>query len=199
MVLKRYVAVASFCLAVMCGSAANAEDTTQSRSESGGQVFAIPHTGISFLSGDTWQQGSQKLRLYGIQSCIRGTVYTDKSGFKQDCGTVSLAMLAATIRDTKPTCSPIAQLPSSALQDSPTILVVCSAHVGDKSLDLGTVLITQGFAFAAFSNDAKPVYIPYLVAEATAKQAKAGLWAYPDMPHPNLVLFGAMQNKTTKQ
>ena len=197
--MKRYVAVASFCLAVVCGPTANAQDTTQSRSESGAQVFAIPQTGISFLSGDTWQQGSQKLRLYGIQSCIRGTVYTDKSGLKQDCGTVSLAMLAATIRDTKPTCSPIAQLPSPALQDGPTILVVCSAHVGDKSLDLGTILITQGFAFAAFSNDAKPVYMPYLVAEATAKQAKAGLWAYPDMPHPNLVLFGAMQNKTTKQ
>jgi endonuclease YncB( thermonuclease family) len=93
----------------------------------------------------------------------------------------------------------LAQLPSSVPQEGPTILVVCSAHVGDKSLDLGTVLITQGFAFAAFSNDAKPVYMPYLVAEATAKQAKAGLWAYPDMPHPNLVLFGAMQNQTTKQ
>jgi endonuclease YncB( thermonuclease family) len=197
--LKRHIAVASICLAVMSAPTANAQDTAQSRPEPGAQVFAIPETGISFLTGDTWQQGQQKLRLYGIQSCIRGTVYTDKFGLKQDCGTVSLAMLAAIIRDTKPTCSPIAQLPSTVPQDAPTILVVCSAHVGDKSLDLGTVLITQGFAFAAFSNDAKPVYMPYLVAEATAKQAKAGLWAYPDMPHPNLALFGAMPNQTTKQ
>lgn len=174
------------------------QQTDQSRPQPAAQVFSVPQTGLSFLTGDTWQQGTQKLRLYGVQACIRGTLYTDKSGLKQDCGTVSLAMLAAMIRDTKPTCSPIAQLPSKTSQESPIILVICSAHVGDKSLDLGTALITQGFAFAAFSNDAKPVYMPYLVAEATAKQSKAGLWAYPDIPHPNLVLFQAMQSKTQK-
>ena len=195
--MKRSIATIFASLAFICSPTAKAQESTPPQAAA--QVFAIPHTSISFLSGDTWQQGSQKLRLYGIQSCIRGTLYTDKSGRKQDCGTVSLAMLAATIRDTKPTCSPIAQLPLSVPKDGPIILVVCSSHIGDKSLDLGTVLITQGFAFVAFSNDAKPVYMPYLVAEATAKQAKAGLWAYPDMPHPNLVLFSAMQNQTTKQ
>jgi endonuclease YncB( thermonuclease family) len=194
--LKRSIATFTS-LAFICGPIAKAQELTSPQAAP--QVFAIPQANISFLSGDTWQQGSQKLRLYGIQSCIRGTLYTDKSGRKQDCGTVSLAMLAATIRDTKPTCSPIAQLPPSVPQEGPIILVICSAHVGDESVDLGTVLITQGFAFAAFSNDAKPVYMPYLVAEATAKQAKAGLWAYPDMPHPNLVLFSAMQNQTTKR
>lgn len=189
--------IAAICAALVPISS-YAQENEGPKTSASAQVFRIPENNVSFLTGDTWQQGSQKLRLYGIQSCIRGTTYTDKSGLKQDCGTVSLAMLAAIIRDTKPTCSPIAQLPAAKAGEEPTILVVCSSHVGDQSLDLGTVLITQGFAFAAFSNDAKPVYMPYLVAEATAKQSKAGLWAYSDMPHPNLVLFGAMQSKTQK-
>jgi endonuclease YncB( thermonuclease family) len=194
----RSIAIISFGIIALNSTTTAAQQTDQSGPEPAAQVFSVPLTGLSFLTGDTWQQGSQKLRLYGVQACIRGTSYTDKSGLKQDCGTVSLAMLAAMIRDTKPTCSPIAQLPATSPTDEATILVVCSAHMGDKSVDLGTALITQGFAFAAFSNNAKPVYMPYLVAEATAKQSKAGLWAYPDMPHPNLVLFQAMQSKKQK-
>ena len=65
-------------------------------------------------------------------------------------------------------------------------------HVGDSTLDLGTVLITQGFAFAAFNDQAKPVYMPYLVAEMLAKKQKAGLWAAPDLPYPNAILLGAI-------
>lgn len=195
--MKRSFTIAALCVALTSVSS-HAQEPEGPKTNGSAQVFRIPESNVSFLTGDTWQQGKQKLRLYGIQSCIRGTIYTDKSGLKQDCGTVSLAILAAIIRDTKPTCSPIAQLPAAKPGEEPTILVVCSSHVGDQSLDLGTVLITQGFAFAAFSNDAKPVYMPYLVAEATAKQSKAGLWAYADMPHPNLVLFGAMQSKTQK-
>ena len=192
--MNRLIAILSACLIAMLANQAAAQ-TAQPRQNETAQVFAMPDDGVSFLTGDTWRQGSKKFRLYGIQSCIRGTQYTDNAGLKHDCGTVSLAMLAATIRDTKPTCSPIAQLPASNTAEQPTILVVCSAHVGNQSLDLGTVLITQGFAFAAFSNNAKPVYMPYLVAEAAARQAKAGLWAYSDMPHPNLVLFGAMKHQ----
>lgn len=195
--MKRSLAFAAV-VVFLTPPSVNAQDKDGPATTASAQVFRIPENNVSFLTGDTWQQGRQKLRLYGIQSCIRGTTYTDKSGLKQDCGTVSLAVLAAMVRDTKPACSPIAQLPSAKQGEEPTILVVCSSHVGDQSLDLGTVLITQGFAFAAFSNDAKPVYMPYLVAEATAKQSKVGLWAYSDMPHPNLVLFGAMQGNTRK-
>lgn len=158
-------------------------------------VFDIPQSGIKFLTGDTWEQGSQQLRLYGVQSCLRKTFYTDAVGNRQDCGAVSLAMFAAIVRDTKPTCSTVAQIPATAAAPVPTILVVCSAHVGGKSLDLGTVLITQGFGFAAFSNSMKPVYMPYVVAEAAAKSTKIGLWAYPDLPHPNSVLFKVAHKK----
>jgi endonuclease YncB( thermonuclease family) len=58
---------------------------------------------------------------------------------------------------------------------------------------MGTVLITEGFAFAAFNNDAKPVYMPYLVAEILARKNRAGLWAAPDTPHPNSILFKVLQ------
>lgn len=152
-------------------------------------TFAIPEVGVTFLTGDSWQQAGQTMRLYGVQACIRGTTYTDQSGRKQDCGAVSLAMLAAIVRDTKPTCAPVAQLMAPSPNEPPTILVICSAHIGNNALDVGTMLITRGFAFAALANTGKSAYLPYSVAESIAQQSHAGLWAYADMPHPNRALF----------
>jgi endonuclease YncB( thermonuclease family) len=151
-------------------------------------LFNVPQAGVAFMTGDSWTQGGQTLRLYGVQSCLRGTKFTNPAGAKADCGEASLLYLAALVRDTKPQCAPVAQIGAPR-----TILVVCSAHVGASTLDLGTILITEGFAFAAFKNDAKPVYMPYLVAELVAKNNKAGLWAAPDLPHPNPILFGAVK------
>ncbi|CAN7718654.1 thermonuclease family protein [Rhizobium rhizogenes] len=153
------------------------------------RTFVVPQSGVTFLTGDSWQQAGQTMRLYGVQACIRGTAYTDKSGLKQDCGAVSLAMLAAIVKDTKPSCAPVAQLSAPAAGGSSTILVICSAHIGNNALDVGTLLITQGFAFAAIANTGKPVYLPYSIEESIAQKSRAGLWAYADMPHPNQVLF----------
>jgi endonuclease YncB( thermonuclease family) len=147
--------------------------------------FGIPKEGVTFETGDTWQQGGQRMRLYGVQACLRGTRFTNPAGASVDCGEASLSYLAAVIRDTSPACTPIAQIAGAPA----TIIVVCTAQVGGQTLDLGTILVSQGFAFASFANDAKPVYMPYLVAELTAKQAKRGLWAAPDLPHPNPLLF----------
>jgi endonuclease YncB( thermonuclease family) len=153
-------------------------------------VFEIPRAGVIFSTGDTWVQNGQTMRLYGVQACIRGRTFTNQAGAKADCGEASLAYLAALVRDTRPQCAPVAQMGKQ-----PSVLVVCSAHVGASTLDLGTILITEGFAFAAFTNEATPVYMPYLVAELVAKNNKAGLWAAPDMPHPNLTLFGALKGR----
>lgn len=161
------------------------------------RTFAVPATGLTFLTGDSWQQSGQTMRLYGVQACLRGSTYTDKSGQKQDCGAVSLAMLAAIIRDAKPTCAPVAQLSSrtssstSSLQslEGSTILVICSAHVGRHILDLGTILITQGFVFAALTSSGAPVYPAYAAEESIAQTSRVGLWAFPDMPHPNRTLL----------
>ncbi|QRM32740.1 thermonuclease family protein [Microvirga sp. VF16] len=154
-------------------------------------AFGIPKQGVTFETGDTWQQNGQRMRLYGVQACIRGTTFTNQAGARVDCGEASLSYLAAVIRDASPACVPVAQIAGTLA----TIIVVCTAQVGGQPLDLGTILVSQGFAFASFSNDAKPVYMPYLVAELTAKQAKRGLWAASDLPHPNALLFKTVGNQ----
>ena len=153
-------------------------------------VFDVPQVGVAFSTGDTWTRNDQTFRLYGVQSCIRGTTFTNPIGAETDCGEASIAYLAAVIHDTRPRCAPVAQIGKEA-----AILVVCSAQVGSSTLDLGTILITEGFAFAAFNSEAKPVYMPYLVAENLARKSRAGLWAAPDMPHPNSILFKAVQGE----
>jgi endonuclease YncB( thermonuclease family) len=154
-------------------------------------AFGIPKEGVTFETGDTWQQNGQRMRLYGVQACIRGTTFTNQAGGTVDCGEASLSYLAAVIRDTSPSCVPVAQIAGAPA----TVIVVCTAQVGGQTLDLGTILVSQGFAFASFSNDAMPVYMPYLVAELTAKQAKRGLWAASDLPHPNALLFKTVGNQ----
>ena len=76
---------------------------------------------------------------------------------------------------------------SAAAPDASVIYVVCQAHVGPSTLDLGTIMITQGLAFASLAKDnetEKPVYVPYMIAELSAKQADAELWASASIPHP---------------
>jgi hypothetical protein len=65
--------------------------------------------GITLETGDTWVSNGERFRLYGIQSCLRGTNYTDAHGNQKDCGEASLAVLAAYIKDTKPICAPVAK------------------------------------------------------------------------------------------
>jgi endonuclease YncB( thermonuclease family) len=156
----------------------------------GDRTFAIPQTGVTFLTGDSWQQEGQRFRLYGVQSCLRGTFYTDKAGKHQDCGAVSTAMLAAFVRDLKPVCAPVAQIAAGKAQPT-TLLVICTGEVRGSRLDLGTTMITEGFAFSAIDNQSHPVYLPYLLDEGLAQQARKGLWAFVDLPHPNDTLLSA--------
>jgi endonuclease YncB( thermonuclease family) len=152
-------------------------------------IYQVPATGVSLATGDSWSYGGHHYRLYGVQACLRGTFFTDAKGQKADCGEASLAYLAAILKDTHPVCDGVAQLSSPADPTDAAIIVVCGAKVGSSTLDLGTILVTQGFAFAAYSKDGKPAYAPYVVAEQQAAQRKAGLWAYADLPHPNKILL----------
>jgi endonuclease YncB( thermonuclease family) len=161
---------------LLFASSASADNTDR--------TLAIPQTGVIFLTGDSWQQAGQRFRLYGVQSCLRDTFYTDKTGEHQDCGAVSTAILAAFVRDLKPVCAPVAQIAAGQSQP-PTLLVICTGEVHGKKLDLGATMITQGFAFAAIDNESHPVYLPYFIEEGIAQQARKGLWAFADLPHPN--------------
>jgi hypothetical protein len=46
--------------------------------------------GVTLETGDTWTSDGKRYRLYGAQSCLRGTFYTDNHGQKRDCGEASL-------------------------------------------------------------------------------------------------------------
>ena len=159
-------------------------------SEEGSRTASFPIAGGAALeTGDTWVQGGTRLRLYGVQACIRGTFFVNGSGQRLDCGDASLAMLAALIKDTRPECVPIAQQPG--LQT----FVTCFATLEDKRVEFGTMLITSGFAFAALKPDGSPVHPPYFVAEQVAKSGRRGLWAYSDVPHPSVALLRTLRQQ----
>ena len=144
---------------------------------------------MEFETGDTWRFNNQTFRLYGVQSCIRGTTFTNSVGVKRDCGEASLAYAAALIRDVRPRCTAIARAGAP-----PVIYTVCAAHVGQNTLDLGTILITEGWAFAATDGNGKPIKFDYAVAEREAQKARRGLWAAPDLPDPTQILLDAARS-----
>ena len=155
--------------------------------------FPVPTSAV-YQTGDSWAVGDAAYRLYGVQSCLRGTRFTNAHGLKRDCGEASLAMLAALIRDLRPQCYEAAQIPRPK-----TIFVFCVAipteGVGKGArIDLGTALIATGFAFAALTPNGRPVHAPYLAAERVAQNARAGLWAFPDLPDPNPIIQRALRH-----
>lgn len=137
--------------------------------------------GVTLETGETWFSNDERFRLYGIQSCLRGTPYTNANGDTKDCGEASLAMLAAYIKDTKPVCAPVAKLNNISY-------VVCYATVGNQRLDLAQIMVTSGYAFAALKTDGLPYHAPYSIAEQLAQQKKAGLWQFSDVQHPAILL-----------
>ena len=150
--------------------------------------FPIPPE-ATYETGDTWTAGGKRYRLYGVQSCLRGTSFTNAKGVKRDCGEASLAMLVSLVRDLRPMCYAAANIDYGR-----TVLVFCFATMEQgrnkgSRLDLGTALISIGYAFASVTLDGRPVYSPYLIAETQAKNTKSGLWAYPDMPDPNAIIL----------
>jgi endonuclease YncB( thermonuclease family) len=160
--------------------------SAQTQTVSALPVFNFPQSGVTFQTGDTWSANGQTFRLYGVQSCIRGTFFTNSAKVRTDCGEASVAYLAAIVRDAKPRCTAIARAGAP-----PVIFSVCAVHIGSNTLDLGTVLITQGFAFAATDAAGKATKFEYAVAEREASKAKRGLWAAADLPHPSKILIEA--------
>ena len=147
--------------------------------------------GVTLESGDTWISNGERFRLYGVQSCLRGTLYTDKNGDKRDCGEVSLAVLAAYIKDTKPVCAPL-------VKEGGIAYVACYATVGKQRLDLANILITSGYAFAALNGEGMPFHLPYSVSERYARDKRAGLWQFDDVQHPAILLSREVNARTRK-
>jgi endonuclease YncB( thermonuclease family) len=137
--------------------------------------------GITLESGDSWQDNGQKFRLFGAQACLRGTVYTDKSGARRDCGEASLAVFAAYIADTHPVCAQVAR-------PAGTVFVSCYATIGTDRLDLANLMISSGFAFASLDERGLPHHPPYAVVEQAAREKEVGLWQFDDVQHPAILL-----------
>lgn len=151
----------------------------------------------TFQTGDSWSAAGNTYRLYGVQACLRGTTVTNAHGLKRDCGEVSLAMLVALIRDLQPQCYDVAEQPQTR-----TVFVFCVATrvegAGKGSrIDLGTALITTGFAFASQKPDGTAVHEPYRVAERLARETRAGLWAFTDLPDPNAIILRTLRQGGT--
>jgi endonuclease YncB( thermonuclease family) len=135
-----------------------------------------------FETGDTWISSGRRYRLYGLQSCLRGTNITVSAGVVRDCGELDLIVVQALIRDSRPFCATIANL------DPNNAVVVCQTTTGQHRYDLATYMIAQGWGFAAVDGAGRLIVPGYRTAEEAARSARAGLWAYPDMPHPASVL-----------
>ena len=105
--------------------------------------FPVPPTAV-YQTGDSWTDGGVTYRLYGVQSCLRGTSFTNTNGLKRDCGETSLAMLVALTRDLRPHCYDAMETPQTK-----TVFVFCvasrtiGAGAGSR-IDLGTALISTG-------------------------------------------------------
>lgn len=152
----------------------------------------IPFTvskSIQLLTGDTWRDGGRVFRLYGVQSCLRGTIAKGPDGKKIDCGSASLAHLAALVDSAAVTCQPIGYALDKA------IFVVCGAQMDGETIDVGTALISTGYAFAATTAKGDAVDSSYLVAEINAKLKRTGLWS-TTFQHPvHLLLKQASEAK----
>jgi endonuclease YncB( thermonuclease family) len=141
-------------------------------------------SGVRFETGDTWTYNGEKYRLFGVQACIRGTVYRSSDGQEADCGMRSIASLAALFATGTVVCQPIQATPVTG-----ATLVVCAAEIEGVAVDVGTALISSGAAFAATLPSGLPASAAYAVAETTAKEGRSGLWA-GHFEHPVGLLRG---------
>lgn len=141
-------------------------------------------TGAVLETGDTWVSAGKRYRLYGLQSCLRGTSYTNATGHQRDCGEASIAVLAAFVKDSGPICAPI-------VGRTDLTFAVCYALVGGQRLDLAMMMISEGYGFASLDDAGVPIYPAYAVAEQIARKARRGLWQFKDVQHPAILLSRA--------
>lgn len=139
----------------------------------------------SFETGDSWIADGRRFRLYGVQSCLRGTRFSNASGAKVDCGEAAIAILASLVQEAKAQCATAFRV------DAFNEVVACHITIGANRYDLGTYLTLTGWAFAAVAARGEPVHLPYFVNEVSARKNKLGFWQFPDVPHPTKVLAAA--------
>lgn len=174
-------------VAVMIGPTAVAHAQTDPVAKDAPAPIAVSKS-VQLLTGDTWRDENTLYRLYGVQACLRGTAATDGNGKKDDCGNLSLARLAALFSTATVTCQPIGYAIDKAT------FVVCAADLDGNTIDVGTALISTGYAFAAMNRKGEAVSTNYLIAEINAKMEHDGLWA-TTFQHPVQLLLKQAQER----
>lgn len=157
------------------------------------QWFPVP-SNARFITGDTWEANGLTFRLYGVQSCLRGSYFTNAHGQKRDCGESSLAVLAAYIKDLEPQCFVITSDTTRKLVHVSCVAVLNKGAGAGSRLDLGMMMVSTGWAFAALTTEGKAVHDPYLVGQITAQKGRKGLWQFADIPDPNKALLNAVRS-----
>lgn len=157
------------------------------------QWFPVP-ANARFITGDTWEANGLTFRLYGVQSCLRGSLFTNNSGQKRDCGEASLAVLASYIKDLAPQCFVITSDKARNLVHVSCVAVLQQGASAGSRLDLGMMMVSTGWAFAALTAEGKAVHDPYLVGQLTAQKGRKGLWQFADTPDPNKTLLNAIRS-----
>lgn len=170
-------------LRVVPVQATQADRPATSDGEPASSEFAPFPDEAQFETGDTWVANGRRYRLFGMQACLRGTSITVAVGAVRDCGELNVIMAQALIRDTRPVCTTLQDI------DQNNAVVACQTTAGEHRYDLATYMIAQGWGFAAVDGAGQPIVPGYRVAEESARNARAGLWAYPDMPHPVSLLL----------
>ena len=101
-------------------------------------------------------------------------------------------MLASLMQDLKPLCYAVAQTRDAATQFVICTVALTKGNNAGKTLDMGTVLISSGFGFAAHKPDGQPVNMGYAVSQNMAEEKRKGLWAFSDLPDPNAAILQAL-------
>ena len=107
--------------------------TADLRAQDGSSVFPVAQP-VQFETGDTWSQRNGRFRLYGVQSCLRGTTYTDLAGVKRDCGQASIAQLAG-LQGYLAGCQKVAPANDGAF------FVVCGGTIEGRPIEIGNAMM----------------------------------------------------------
>jgi endonuclease YncB( thermonuclease family) len=163
----------------------------------GGAWYPIPRAS-QFLTGDSWSYQTVTYRLYGVQSCLRGTTFRNAHDIELDCGEASLVVLAAMIKDLTPFCSTVTEDVAQRIRFVVCMSTIRSGAAKGKAIDLGTAIITQGYAMAAMKADGSLVHPAYGVAEDQARRQKLGLWQFA-FPNPNAIIAQTLRGQLPTQ
>lgn len=163
----------------------------------GGAWYPVPRA-AHFLTGDSWSYQTVTYRLYGVQSCLRGTTFVNAHGIERDCGEASLVVLAALIKDLTPSCSTVTEDAAQRIRFVVCMSTIKSGAAKGKTIDLGTAILTQGYAMAALKADGSLAHPAYGVAEDQARRQKAGLWQFA-FPNPNVIIAQTLRGQLPSQ